>query len=56
MINFILKNVYNPDFWAREVRRFLVDNIEELIAEKIIQNKNKRDFILSVVKEKITVK
>jgi hypothetical protein len=38
------------------VRRFLVDNIEELIAEKIIQNKNKRDFILSVVKEKITVK
>jgi hypothetical protein len=38
------------------VRRFLVDNIEELIAEKIIQNKNKRDFVLSVVKEKITVK
>ncbi|RKW24368.1 ATP-dependent Clp protease ATP-binding subunit [Candidatus Gracilibacteria bacterium] len=56
LINFILKNVYNPDFGAREVRRFLVDNIEELIAEKIIQNKNKRDFILSVVKEKITVK
>lgn len=56
LINFILKNVYNPDFWAREVRRFLVDNIEELIAEKIIQNKNKRDFVLSVVKEKITVK
>ncbi|RAL55075.1 hypothetical protein BLD25_05075 [Candidatus Gracilibacteria bacterium GN02-872] len=56
LINFILKNVYNPDFGAREVRRFLVDNIEELIAEKIIQNKNKRDFVLSVVKEKITVK
>lgn len=56
VINFILKEVYNPDFWAREVRRFIVDNIEEKIAEKIISNKNKKDFILSLEKNEILVK
>ena len=55
VINFILKNVYNPDFWAREVRRYLVDYIEELIAEEIITNKNTKEFALSIVKEKIVI-
>lgn len=56
VINFILKQVYNPDFWAREVRRFLVDNIEESIAEKIINSKNKKDFTVSIIENKIVVK
>lgn len=55
VINFILKNVYNPDFWAREVRRYLVDYIEELIAEEIITNKNTKEFVLSIVKEQIII-
>lgn len=56
VINFILRDVYNPDFWAREVRRYLIDNIEELIAEKIIQLKTKKDFTISIEKENIVVK
>ena len=56
VINFILKNVYNPDFWAREVRRYLVDNIEDLIAEKIITIKSKKDFILTASKNEIIIK
>lgn len=56
VINFILKNVYNPDFWAREVRRYLVDNIEELIAEKIVTNKTKKDFTLAILKNEIIIK
>ena len=56
VLNFILKNVYNPDFGAREVRRYIVDNIEELIAEKIISVKTKKDFTLSVVNNNIVIK
>lgn len=55
-VNFILKDVYNPDFWAREVRRYLVDNIEEAVAEKIITNKTKKDFLISITKDKIIIK
>ncbi|PZM84808.1 ATP-dependent Clp protease ATP-binding subunit ClpC [Candidatus Gracilibacteria bacterium] len=55
-VNFILKDVYNPDFGAREVRRYLVDNIEEAVAEKIITNKTKKDFLISITKDKIIIK
>ena len=56
VINFILKNVYNPDFWAREVRSYLVDNIEDLISENIITIKSKKDFILTASKNEIIIK
>jgi ATP-dependent Clp protease ATP-binding subunit ClpA len=32
----IAKKVYNPEYGAREVRRFIQDNIEDIIAEFII--------------------
>ncbi len=41
----IAKNVYNPEFWAREVRRFITDKIEDKIAEKIITKKIKNKTI-----------
>ncbi|MDR0771823.1 MAG: hypothetical protein LBF15_01900 [Candidatus Peribacteria bacterium] len=49
VLNFITKDVYNPDFGAREVRRYIVDAIEDFIAEKMITtNKAKKEFILGV--------
>lgn len=56
VVNFILKEVYNPDFWAREVRRYLINNIEENIAEKIIFSKNKKSFDVSIEKNEIIIK
>jgi len=56
IINHIAKKVYNPDFWAREVRRYITDNIEDIIAEKIINNSNKKDFNISLEKQELNIK
>jgi len=56
LINTIAKQVYNPEFGAREIRRFITDVIEDQIAEKILLNAKKDSFILEAQKEKITVK
>ncbi len=55
VINYISKNVYNPEFWAREIRRYITDNIEDTIAEKIISSKNKKDFELKIEKWKLVI-
>jgi ATP-dependent Clp protease ATP-binding subunit ClpA len=55
VINYISKNVYNPEFWAREVRRYITDNIEDSIAEKIIFSKKKTNFEIKVVKWKLVI-
>ena len=54
-INFIAKTVYNPDFWAREIRRYITDNIEDLIAEKVIWNANKKDFSVTIEKNTLII-
>lgn len=56
VINRIAKEVYNPEFWAREIRRYLTDVIEDQVAEKILSNGSKKDFSLTVTKEGIWVK
>ncbi|MDP2091231.1 MAG: ATP-dependent Clp protease ATP-binding subunit [Candidatus Gracilibacteria bacterium] len=56
VLSFITKTVYNPEFGAREVRRYIVDNIEDIIAEKIINNRNKKIFDISIENEKIVIK
>jgi len=55
VINYISKNVYNPEFWAREIRRYITDNIEDIIAEKIISSKNKKNFELKIEKWKLVI-
>ncbi len=55
-INYITKVVYNPEFWAREVRRYIVDSIEDLIAEKIIKSRTKKSFKLEIVNKELVVK
>lgn len=57
IINSITKKVYNPEFWAREVRRFIINNIEDQIAEILIWWTKKTDiFELIIEKDKIIVK
>lgn len=56
ILNYITKKVYNPEFWAREVRRYIIENIEDVIAEKIIGNRNKKIFKLELEKDKLLVK
>ncbi|MFA5916640.1 MAG: ATP-dependent Clp protease ATP-binding subunit [Candidatus Gracilibacteria bacterium] len=57
IINSITKKVYNPEFGAREVRRFIINNIEDQIAEILIGGTKKTDiFELIIEKDKIIVK
>jgi ATP-dependent Clp protease ATP-binding subunit ClpC len=57
IINSITKKVYNPEFWAREVRRFIINNIEDQIAEILIWWTKKTDiFELIIEKDKIIVR
>ena len=53
IINLITKEVYNPEFWAREIRRYITDNIEDIIAENLINKKVKDKVDLSVEKSKL---
>jgi ATP-dependent Clp protease ATP-binding subunit ClpC len=52
----ISKDVYNPEFGAREIRRYITDQIEDQIAEQILWNSEKKKFILSATKDGIVVK
>lgn len=54
--NFITKQVYNPEFWAREVRRYISDNIEDVIAEKIINGVKKANYEITIDKDKLIIK
>ncbi len=53
VINFITKEVYNPEFGAREIRRYITDNIEDIIAENMVNRKVKDKVDLSIEKDKI---
>ena len=55
VLNYITKEVYSPEFWAREIRRFLNDNIEDTIAEMVIHHPKKKSFTLSIVKNELKV-
>jgi len=53
----ITKNVYNPEFGAREVRRFIINSIEDKIAEMIINWIKKTNiYELKVEKDEVLVK
>jgi len=56
ILNFITKEVYNPEFWAREIRRYIMDTIEDNIAEQIIFKPRKKNFELLVEKWELKVK
>ncbi len=56
VINFISKLVYNPEYWAREVKRYIVDNIEDKIASNLIYWKKSDTINLSVNKKDLIIK
>ena len=55
VINFISKLVYNPEYWAREVKRYIVDNIEDKIASNLIYWKKSDTINLSVNKKDLII-
>ncbi|USN58546.1 MAG: ATP-dependent Clp protease ATP-binding subunit [Candidatus Peribacteria bacterium] len=56
VLTYITKQVYNPLYGAREVRRYLTDQIEDKIAEKIIAGSIKGAIELAVEKNALTIK
>ncbi len=56
VLNFITKQVYNPEYGAREIRRYISDNIEDMIAEKMITEKKREKYELVVEKNELKVK
>ncbi|MDP5039236.1 MAG: ATP-dependent Clp protease ATP-binding subunit [Candidatus Gracilibacteria bacterium] len=56
VINFISKEVYNPEFGAREIKRYLIENIEDIIATNLINRKKYDTITLSVIKNKLVIK
>jgi len=55
-INLITKEVYNPEFGAREIRRYITDMIEDQIAEKILLSSQKKKFEIETEKSELVVK
>ena len=56
VLNFITKHVYNPEYGAREIRRYISDNIEDMIAEKMITGKKKQKYELVLEKNELKVR
>ena len=56
VLNTITKEVYNPEFWAREIRRYITDTIEDNIAESIINKPSKKEFEIYTHKSEIKIK
>ncbi|MCH2188726.1 ATP-dependent Clp protease ATP-binding subunit [Candidatus Gracilibacteria bacterium] len=55
VLNYITKSVYNPQYGAREIRRYISDNIEDVIAEKMITEKEKSSYTLKIIKNTLEV-
>ncbi len=53
VINFVTQKAFNPEFWAREVSRYIVDEVENLIATDLIYNKKCDTITLDVQKQKL---
>ena len=56
VINFIAKSTFNPEYWAREIKRYVVDSIEDKIAQNLISSKTYDTLTLSVLKNEIIIK
>lgn len=55
IINFIAREVYNPEYWAREVKRFIQDNIEDKIAHNLIYWKVNDTITLQIDKKDLKI-
>jgi len=55
IVSQIAEKVYNPEFWAREIRRYITDQVEDKIAEKILFYPEIREITLVMKKWEIEV-
>lgn len=55
VVNFISKLVYNPEYGAREVKRYITEHIEDKIAENLIYGKVYDSITLKIVKNNLIV-
>ncbi|MBW7955070.1 ATP-dependent Clp protease ATP-binding subunit [Candidatus Gracilibacteria bacterium] len=56
VINFIAKATFNPEYGAREIKRYIVDNIEDKIAQNLLSSKSYDTLTLDILKNEIIVK
>lgn len=56
ILDFIAKEVYNPEFWARQVRRYIADTIEDKIANLLIFQKKTANINIELNKWKLEIK
>jgi ATP-dependent Clp protease ATP-binding subunit ClpC len=56
LIDFIVTKAYNPQLGAREIRRFIQKNIENLISSEVLRKENVSKITLSVRDGKIASK
>lgn len=54
LIAHIVTEVYNPEYGARPVRRYIQDRIEDVIAEAIVEKKSRKTLHLTLDKKTIT--
>ncbi|MDD4151588.1 MAG: ATP-dependent Clp protease ATP-binding subunit [Candidatus Gracilibacteria bacterium] len=56
ILDFIAKEVYNPEFGARQVRRYIADTIEDKIANLLIFQKKTANINIELNKGKLEIK
>ncbi|MGE4443627.1 MAG: ATP-dependent Clp protease ATP-binding subunit [Candidatus Altimarinota bacterium] len=56
VINHIAKSVYNPEYGAREVKRYIIEKIEDKIAQNLIYGKVSDTITLGLDKKEIVIK
>ena len=54
-ITSIAEKVYNPEFGAREIRRYITDNIEDSIAQTLLFEPDKKELHLSIKKWEVEI-
>ncbi len=55
-VNLILKETYNPEYWARPVRRYIQDKIEEELSNLLLNKKIHGTILISSDNKKLTFK
>lgn len=53
VVTHIVAETYNPEYGARPVRRYIQDEIEDVIADAMVEKKAKKSVALSVEKKKL---
>ena len=50
-VTYIVSSTYNPEYWARPVRRYIQEKIEDVIADVLVDRQIKKHITLSSEKK-----